>query len=104
MTTALEPEKARALPMFHSLTGIDTVSSFAEHGKKAAWAVWAVLPELTDVLLKVCRRIKEPYQKMFYPALRDLLFSFMTEQAPSARRCLNIQISSEYLCLCLCKI
>ena len=44
MTAALGPQKALALPMFHALTGCDTVSSFAGHGKKAAWAVWAVLP------------------------------------------------------------
>jgi len=37
--------------MFHALTGCDTVSSFARHGKKTAWAVWTVLPELTEALL-----------------------------------------------------
>ena len=39
--------------MFHALTGCDTVSSFAGHGKKTAWAVWAVLPELTTGLLQL---------------------------------------------------
>ncbi len=48
MAAGLGPQKARALPMFHAQTGCDTVSSFAGHGKKSAWAVWAVLPELTD--------------------------------------------------------
>ena len=37
--------------MFHALTGCDTVSSFATLGKKTVWAVWKVLPELTEVLL-----------------------------------------------------
>ena len=36
-------EKARALPMFHGLTGCDTVSSFVRHGKKTAWAVWTAV-------------------------------------------------------------
>lgn len=36
--------------MFHALTGCDTVSSFTGHGKKTAWAVWTVLPELTQAL------------------------------------------------------
>ncbi|QQP55395.1 uncharacterized protein LOC103506659, partial [Caligus rogercresseyi] len=36
MAAELGPEKARALPMFHTLTGCDTVSSFARHGKKTA--------------------------------------------------------------------
>ena len=35
----LGPEKAQALPMFHSLTGCATTSSFAGHGKKSAWSV-----------------------------------------------------------------
>ena len=53
IATGLGPEKACALPLFHALTGCDTVSSFNGHGKKTAWAVWAVFPELTHALLKV---------------------------------------------------
>ena len=53
IAAGLGPEKARALPMFHALTGCDTVSSFARHSKKSAWAVWTKLPELTDALLQV---------------------------------------------------
>ena len=34
LAVILGPEKALALPMFHALTGCDTVSSFAGHGKK----------------------------------------------------------------------
>ena len=49
----LGANKARALPMFHSLSGCDTVSSFVGHGKKTAWKTWKSLPELTDVLLKL---------------------------------------------------
>ena len=51
LAAGLGREKARALPMFHALTGCDTVSSFARRGKKTAWAVWTVLPELTEALL-----------------------------------------------------
>lgn len=53
IAAGLGPEKAQALPMFHALTGCDTVSSFAGHGKKTAWTIWTVLPELTDALLKL---------------------------------------------------
>ena len=53
IAAGLGPEKARTLPMFHALTGCDTVSSFVGHGKKTAWAVWSVFPELTHALLKV---------------------------------------------------
>ena len=53
IVAGLGPEKLQALPVFHALTGCDTVSSFAGHGKKTAWAVWTVFPELTNALLKV---------------------------------------------------
>ena len=45
-------KKACALQVF-GLKGCDTVSSFLGHGKKTAWAVWAVFPELTHALLKL---------------------------------------------------
>ncbi|KAK3850640.1 hypothetical protein Pcinc_042666 [Petrolisthes cinctipes] len=43
--------KARALPVFHAMTGCDTVSAFMGHGKKSARATWNSFPQLTDSLL-----------------------------------------------------
>ena len=34
---SLGPEKSKSLPVFHAITGCDTVSAFAGRGKKAAW-------------------------------------------------------------------
>lgn len=45
----LEADKCRALPMFHAITGCDTVSFFSGKGKKSAWDVWNVFPEITNV-------------------------------------------------------
>jgi len=45
--------------MFHALTGCDTVSSFVTHGKKTAWAVWTVLPELTEALLLLSSALRD---------------------------------------------
>ena len=47
------PEKACAPPVFHALTGCDTVSSFAGQGKKIAWAMWVAFPELKNALLEL---------------------------------------------------
>ena len=55
MSSCLGPNKSLALPMFHALTGCDTVSAFVGHGKKTAWATWNSLPELTDALLTLAR-------------------------------------------------
>ena len=50
VAASLGPSRSLALPMFHALTGCDTVSFFRKHGKKSAWDVWQVFPELTPVL------------------------------------------------------
>ncbi|KAG7160899.1 hypothetical protein Hamer_G007673 [Homarus americanus] len=39
MAACLGPKKVRALPMFHALTGCDSVYSFSGYGKKTAWAI-----------------------------------------------------------------
>ena len=36
------------LPVFHALTGCDTVSAFSGRGKKTAWNTWEVIPEVTE--------------------------------------------------------
>ncbi len=53
IATSLGPDKSKALPMFHALTGCDTVSAFARHGKKTAWATWDLLPQLTQALISL---------------------------------------------------
>ncbi|KAG7160196.1 hypothetical protein Hamer_G012740 [Homarus americanus] len=50
---ALGPEKSRALPVFHAITVCDTVSAFADHSKKAAWATWNAFPEVTTAFLSL---------------------------------------------------
>ena len=41
------PTKSLVLPVFHAFTGCDTVSQFAQVGKKTAWKVWQTHDELT---------------------------------------------------------
>lgn len=53
IATALGLDKSKVLPMFHALTGCETVSAFAGHGKRTAWAVWESFPELTESLSEV---------------------------------------------------
>ena len=37
-------------PIFHALTGCDTVSSFNGRGKKTAWSAWQGFPKVTEAL------------------------------------------------------
>ena len=46
-------DKSRTLLMFHSLTGCDTVSSFAGREKKTFLEVWHAYPELTTALQRL---------------------------------------------------
>ena len=76
IAAGLGPERSLALPMFHALTGCDTVSSFVGHGKKTAWAVWNSFPNLTNVLLQMatapdkiqdeCLRVVERFVILLY--------------------------------------
>ena len=42
VAAAVGPRISATLPLFHALTGCDTVSSFAGIGKKTSWAAWNV--------------------------------------------------------------
>ncbi|KAK3742923.1 hypothetical protein QZH41_015294 [Actinostola sp. cb2023] len=53
IATKLGQERSRALPLFHAITGCDTVSFFAGRGKKTAWEIWNVCPDLTNVLVSL---------------------------------------------------
>ena len=50
VATSLGHDKASTLPMFHALTGSDTVSFINGRGKRMAWDMWRVFPKLTPVL------------------------------------------------------
>ena len=50
IATSLGREKASVSPMFPILTRGDAVSFFSGRGKKTAWDVWKVFPELNPVL------------------------------------------------------
>lgn len=44
----LGPQRSKAFPMFHSITGCDKVSFFSERWKTSAWDVGNVFPQITD--------------------------------------------------------
>lgn len=76
IAAGLGPDKAQALTMFHSLTGCDTVSIFARHGKKTAWAVWNVLPEMTDALLNLSSAPSEIPEEVLHTIERFVILLY----------------------------
>ena len=65
----LMKERAKALMMFHALTGCDTVSSFRGRGKKTAWTAWLAYPEVTETFLKL---LSLPIEDIDQNVLQDL--------------------------------
>ena len=59
LLACLGPEKSKSLPVFHAITGCDTVSAFAGCGKTIAWAVRNTFPEVTDAFLCLASAPKE---------------------------------------------
>ena len=55
----LEPPRCLALPLFHAVTGCDTVSHFLGCDKKTAWSAWQSTPELTDTLVALTNNPQE---------------------------------------------
>lgn len=53
MALALGPQRCAVLPLFHALTGCDTVSCFYGKGKKTAWSAWNSYPALTHAMLGI---------------------------------------------------
>ncbi|XP_061580540.1 uncharacterized protein LOC133446517 [Cololabis saira] len=49
----LDPSTCAAFPLFHALTGCDTVSAFAGRGKKTAWETWKAFPEVTKAFNEI---------------------------------------------------
>ena len=78
----LGPEKSRALPMFHALTGCDTFSSFSGKGKKTAWNAWNAFPEVTDTFTSLPKDLLKSL-KMPWPGLKSLWSVCMTLPAAS---------------------
>ena len=70
------------LPVFHSFTGCDIVSSFGGRGKKSAWNTWQMYPEVTGaferLLLmeetgKTAMAALEQFVVLLYDRFSDLL-------------------------------
>ena len=48
---SLGKAKSRALPVFHALTGCDTVSAFRGKGKKSTWQAWQAYEDITNTFV-----------------------------------------------------
>ena len=79
---ALGPGKAKALPLFHALTGCDTTSSFQGRGKMSTWDAWNVYQEVTEPFLSVLEgklTALDADSAAFSLSSSDLLLFFTTE-------------------------
>ena len=105
ITQTLGPEKSLSCPLFNSLTGCDTTSSFLGIGKKTAWAAWQAYPDLTETLFTLsddptlltldsiheskssgCSRVNDVRRQLFTQCTRTL-----DHIPPHRKRCFNMQ-------------
>ena len=61
ISDSLGPEKAKALPFFHAITGCDTTSAFAGIGKRMAWDVWNAFPQITTNFSRPSCELNDSY-------------------------------------------
>ena len=54
VVAGMDPRICATLPVFHALTGCDTVSAFSGRGKKTAWNTWEVFPKSLKHLKHEC--------------------------------------------------
>ena len=60
---------SKALPVFHTFTGSDTVSCFAGSGKKTAFTVWKNFPAVTDTFLQLVATTTSPISEAWVERL-----------------------------------
>ena len=53
IASKLGPDTCKALPVFHAMTGCDTVSFIAGRGKLKAWETWMASPPVTQAFLEL---------------------------------------------------
>ncbi|ELU07992.1 hypothetical protein CAPTEDRAFT_216620 [Capitella teleta] len=67
--------RCSSLPLFHAMTGCDTVSAFYGRGKRTAWETWQSYPEVTeafqkcvssDTVSKTCMSLLERFVILLY--------------------------------------
>ena len=56
------PEECHALPIFHCLTGCDTVSGFRGRGKATFWKVWRKFSDITETFLELTFGTPKPLE------------------------------------------
>ena len=103
IANTLGPEKSRALPIFHALTGCDTTSAFHGKGKKTAWETWSSFPDITDAFLLVTDLGQEISEETFTVFERFIILMYDRTSSRS-----NINCARQYLFtkkgLQICKI
>ena len=78
VVAGMDPRICATLPVFHALTGCDTVSAFSGRGKKTAWNTWEVFPEVTEAfedlnMSEATMALLEPFVVLLYDSTSDIM-------------------------------
>ena len=96
VAAAVDPRKSANLPLFHALTGCDTVSSFAGIGKKTAWAAWNVTEafeelHMADPISDRTLEVIERFVVLMYSRTSDLSIVNDARKQLVAQKCRSLE-------------
>lgn len=94
LSSVFGPDKSAALPVFHSMTGCDTTSSFSGRGKKSAWDAWSSYPVVTEAFLNLSRMgVNDQIDR----ATVDVLERFVVIMYDRTSECLDLNSCRRHL-------
>lgn len=77
LARSLGRDRCTALPLFHAITGCDTVSFFGGRGKKTAWDTWNAYQDITATFCALADRpTQQTVQDMLKPLERFIVLIY----------------------------
>lgn len=87
LARSLGRDRCTALPLFHTITGCDTVSFFGGRGKRTAWDTWNAYQDITATF---CALADRPTQQTVQDMLKPLeRFIVLLYDRTSSDKCVN---------------
>ena len=85
LANSISHDKANVLPMFHTITGCDTVSFFAGKGKISAMDTWSVYTDFTEALSALLANAGVPPDEEL--AIIEQYFVYLYDRSSEASTC-----------------
>ena len=92
LSAALGANRSATMPMFHAVTGCDTVSCFFGKGKKSAWDAWKLYEDVTDAFIS----LSSP-TTVIDPSLFAVLSRFIVIMYDPTSECSDLDVARKHM-------